>query len=142
LPAAKIREIEFCNINTTVRLIDRMMKKRCNESGGEPLQKQRKIDPIPYNSAILNTSSTMNAEVEKLLTPVDKPGVIRVLDRRINTFCFEEMSSLYSLLRAWVQDDPEKSPFEVYSFSIQPVKHLAEPSCFSTNAEEVSLQYH
>jgi hypothetical protein len=93
------------------------MRKRANELGAEPFHKQRKIEPIPSSSAILNVSPAVATEgVDKLLTPVDKPGVIRVLDRRINTFCFEELSSLYSLLRAWVQDDPDKSPFEVSSY--------------------------
>jgi hypothetical protein len=38
----------------------------------------------------------------------DNPGVFRVWDRRINSGLFDEQSSLYSMLRAWVQDDPER----------------------------------
>lgn len=49
---------------------------------------------------------------DKLATPVDKPGVIRVFDRRINSYCYDDNTSLYSLLRAWVQDDPDITPTE------------------------------
>lgn len=43
-----------------------------------------------------------------VITVGDKPGVIRIYDRRINIKELNEDASLYSLLRAWVQDDPER----------------------------------
>lgn len=38
--------------------------------------------------------------------PKDASAIFHVLDRRINFDAFPEDASLYSLLRAWVQDDP------------------------------------
>jgi hypothetical protein len=88
------------------------MKKRGIEFSGEPFPKQRKIEPV-HPLPVSAVTAQVAEGVGKLLTPEDKPGVLRVLDRRINSFCFKEDSSLYSLLRAWVQDDPDKSPLDV-----------------------------
>lgn len=46
----------------------------------------------------------------------DDPGVFRVWDRRINGYIFDEQSSLYSLLRAWVQDDPDRPLYHEVGF--------------------------
>lgn len=94
------------------------MKKRGIEGSSEPFHKQRKIEPSHPLPASSITSQAPAEVIEKLIIPEDKPGVIRVLDRRINSFCFNESSSLYSLLRAWVQDDPDKAPsLEVFLLS-------------------------
>jgi hypothetical protein len=87
------------------------MKKRGIEISGQPFNKQRKIEPVHPLPALFSAAQAVEG-MEKL--PEDKPGVIRVLDRRINSLCFKDTTSLYSLLRAWVQDDPDKSLIEVY----------------------------
>lgn len=66
------------------------------------------------NSVNCNNLNENIVTIDKLLVPVDKPGVVRVLDRRINSYAFDEKISLYSLLRAWVQDDPDKPNLEVF----------------------------
>ena len=43
---------------------------------------------------------------------VDNPGVFTVWDRRINSCLFDENTSLYALLRAYVQDDPERPLYD------------------------------
>lgn len=97
------------------------MRKRGQDFITETLPKQRKIDTYPpslVSSSLSGAGSGIGENTgEKLATPVDKPGVVRVYDRRINTYCYDENTSLYSLLRAWVQDDPDKSPTETGSQS-------------------------
>jgi hypothetical protein len=47
-----------------------------------------------------------NAEQIQKAIPRDASSFFHILDRRINFDAFDENASFYSLLRAWVKDDP------------------------------------
>jgi hypothetical protein len=74
---------------------------------------QRKREPYrrwtspDYKSRkTLYNQVSVNAEQIQKAIPVDASCVFHILDRRINFDAFDEDASFYSLLRAWVQDDP------------------------------------
>ena len=63
--------------------------------------------PVDYyvEPTLYNHTAVTPKDIEKAI-PKDASSFFHIIDRRINLDAFEEDASLYSLLRAWVQDDP------------------------------------
>ena len=58
------------------------------------------------------TSMHSCTEFAKVAT-TDREDTISIFNRRVNTKSLTENSSTYSVLRSWVQDDPDRQPFQV-----------------------------
>ena len=63
------------------------------------------IAPCASNETKIKVVGVTTEQISRAI-PKDASAIFHILDRRINFDSFPEDASLYSLLRAWVQDDP------------------------------------